>query len=79
TLVEQKESIDGLVASSVDTVESFMRQFDAGRRSWLDVLNAERELFDARLARAQIDAGLLDAALRIHAGTGLLDGWALKP
>lgn len=79
TLTEQKESIAGLVASSVDTVESFMRQFDAGRRSWLDVLNAERELFDARLARAQIDAGLLDAALRIHAGTGLLDGWALKP
>lgn len=78
TLTEQKESIEGLVASSVDTVESFMRQFDAGRRSWLDVLNAERELFDARLARAQIDAGLLDAALRIHAGTGLLDTWAVK-
>ena len=78
TLTEQKESIEGLVASSVDTVESFMRQFDAGRRSWLDVLNAERELFDARLARAQIDAGLLDATLRIHAGTGLLDTWAVK-
>jgi len=54
-------------------VESFLRQFDAGRRSWLDVLNAERELFDARLARAQIDAGLLEVALRIQGGTGGLE------
>ena len=73
TLVEQQSAIDGLVASSAETMESFLRQFDAGRRSWLDVLNAERELFDARLARAQIDAGLLEVALRIQGGTGALE------
>lgn len=73
TLIEQQTAIDALVASSADTVESFLRQFDAGRRSWLDVLNAERELFDARLARAQIDAGLLEVALRIQGGTGALE------
>ena len=56
-----------------------MRQFDAGRRSWLDVLNAERELFDARLASAQIDAGLLESSIRIHAGIGQLDAWATRP
>jgi len=73
TLFEQQTAIEGLVASSAETVESFLRQFDAGRRSWLDVLNAERELFDARLARAQIDAGLLEVALRIQGGTGGLE------
>ena len=56
-----------------------MRQFDAGRRSWLDVLNAERELFEARLAQAQIEAGLLDTALRIHAGSGALDALVVQP
>ena len=79
TLREQRESIQGLVGSSADTVESFMRQFDAGRRSWLDVLNAERELFEARLAQAQIEAGLLDTALRIHAGSGALDALVVQP
>jgi len=79
TLIDQKSAIEGLVASSADTVESFMRQFDAGRRSWLDVLNAERELFDARLASAQIDAGLLESSIRIHAGIGQLDAWATRP
>ncbi len=79
TLLEQRGAIDGLVAASADTVDSFMRQFDAGRRSWLDVLNAERELFDARLARAQIDAGLRDVELRMHAGTGALDALAAQP
>ena len=78
TLLEQRGSIEGLVASSVDTVESFMRQFDAGRRSWLDVLNAERELFEARLAQAQVEAGLLEVAIRIHSGTGALDRLAVQ-
>lgn len=78
-LLEQGAAIEGLVASSADTVESFMRQFDAGRRSWLDVLNAERELFDARLAKAQIDAGLREVEIRVHAGIGTLDTLAMKP
>lgn len=78
-LREQGGAIDGLVSSSADTVESFMRQFDAGRRSWLDVLNAERELFDARLAKAQIDASLRDVEIRMHSGIGTLDALADKP
>lgn len=73
TLLAQRESLSGLVEASADTVESFLRQFDAGRRTWVDVLNAERELFDARLAQAQSDGGLSETTARLLAGLGMLE------
>jgi len=42
---------------------SFMRQFEAGRKSWLEILNTQREVVDSRIAYgerplvARTDAG----------------------
>lgn len=58
------------VAAAVEVLVSYDRLFIAGKRSWLDVLNAARELTQAEGARAEVE--VLQAAtyhrLRLHAG-----------
>ncbi len=52
----------GVLASdaSAQIIESYQRQFIAGRRSWLDVMNAVRESANARLSES--DARVASAA-----------------
>ncbi len=54
----------GIVAAdaAADIIESYQRQFIAGRRSWLDVMNAVRESASARLSES-------DARVTAAAGT----------
>lgn len=69
-----------LVKSLEDTQESFMRQYDAGRKSWVDVLNNQRELSDARQELEQTKSSLLETGLRLSAMLGELDKEAgVKP
>ncbi|WP_347303362.1 TolC family protein [Croceibacterium sp. TMG7-5b_MA50] len=53
--------------TAADLIESYQRQFIAGRRSWLDVMNAVREAASARLSEndARVTAAL--SAARIMA------------
>lgn len=62
-----------LVESTGQTLASFMRQYDAGRKSWVDVLNAQREMSDARLALEQTRSSLLETKLRLAVQLGQLD------
>jgi adhesin transport system outer membrane protein len=48
--------------TAADLIESYQRQFIAGRRSWLDVMNAVREASSARLSES-------DARVQVAAGT----------
>ena len=50
--------------------ESYMRQFIAGRRSWLDVMNALREAVTAELGQADAEVGAMSAAGRLSLRTG---------
>lgn len=52
--------------------ESYERQFIAGRKSWLDVLNAvrEQEQYEAQLVQARV--GFIAAYYRLKLGLGLL-------
>lgn len=45
-----------LIRSTMDVTESYSRQFVAGRKSWLDVLNSVREAVSARLSVADAQA-----------------------
>ena len=36
-----------------DLVDSFKRQFETGRKTWIEVLNAQREAQDTRLQLVQ--------------------------
>ena len=53
------------VASADAVLRSFERQFDAGRKSWLDVLNAARELTAAELGAATLQVELCAAWARL--------------
>lgn len=57
-------------------LDSYQRQYEAGYKSWLDVLNMQRELTEQRLARVQAETDWLVHALRLAALSGALDAVA---
>lgn len=73
------ESNELLVTATEETLASFMRQYDAGRKTWVDVLNAQRELADARLALEQTRSSLQENTLRLAAQLGKLDSIVIGP
>lgn len=54
-----------LVDSTSDVVASYLRQYTVGRKSWLDVLNAQRELVQARQSLVDNQAMLSIASFRL--------------
>jgi len=57
---------------STEVSESYARQYTAGRKSWIDVLNAVREATQSELAEDDARAQMLAASLRLRAQTGTL-------
>jgi outer membrane protein TolC len=53
------------VLASNAVIDSFLRQFEAGRKSWLEVLNAQREALDTRMAQVQQRRSLWQANTRL--------------
>ena len=64
-LSNQLEPVRALLTSTEDVVASYLRQFQVGRRSWLEVLNAQREKFQAYNTLADIENPLEFAKLRL--------------
>lgn len=50
--------------------ESYMRQFIAGRRSWLDVMNALREAISAQVGKADAELTAMSAGVRLMLRSG---------
>lgn len=59
-----------LVSATRDMYESFVRQYAAGKKSWLEVLNARRESIQARNSLTDTEWGGVLAALRLRISTG---------
>jgi len=75
----QADQMASYKASEVDVGEllaSFQRQYEAGFKSWQEVLNMQREFFDQAMQRAQAESEWLAYTLRIKALTGELDAVA---
>jgi outer membrane protein, adhesin transport system len=70
SLKSQLASARSYVESSNSVKESFIRQFSIGRKTWVEVLNATREAFQAELALADIEWNLKIAELRLEIETG---------
>lgn len=51
--------------SAVDLIDSFLRQFEAGRKTWLEVLNAQREANDTLLQQIAVRQSLWLANARL--------------
>jgi outer membrane protein, adhesin transport system len=67
-----------LVDNTRGVVESYARQYTAGRKSWLDVLNAQREAAQALFGLADVEANRLRAQLRLEIYTGRLSARSLS-
>ncbi len=62
-----------VAVSTRDTMDSILRQYDAGRKSWLDLLNTQRELADVRQQLEAARGSWREQALRIAIMLGRLD------
>ncbi|WP_163131911.1 TolC family outer membrane protein [Agarivorans sp. Alg241-V36] len=71
-LVRQKSFLQQHVEASFQTVEAYKKQFNLGKRSLLDVLNTENELFEAQNEFISADIDELRAKYRLLNATGLL-------
>jgi adhesin transport system outer membrane protein len=72
--------LDRQVELARQVVSSYRQQFSLGERSLLDVLDAENELFNARVALASTRFAAEFARYRILASTGmLLDSFDIAP
>lgn len=73
-------AVGDLLAESVALLElsfaSDLRQFEAGRKSWIEVMNMQRDLMGQRLELAQARNEVLIYSLRIAARMGRFDGLA---
>jgi len=56
-----------------DTLASFRRQYESGYKSWLDVLNAVRELTEQQQALVSVRSAWRVDSLRLAARTGRMD------
>jgi adhesin transport system outer membrane protein len=54
-----------LVAATSEVVDSYLRQYRVGRKSWLDVLNAQREVVQAEYTLVDYQSLLLGASYRL--------------
>lgn len=73
TLLEvQSASVEDLEA----LLDSYRRQYESGSKSWLDLLNIQRELNEQRLQHAQLENEWLAQTLHLQALSGGLDSLA---
>jgi adhesin transport system outer membrane protein len=73
----QTSNLQAQVSSTTAVFDSFVRQYAVGRKGWNDVLNAQREVAQARYQLADAQWGVLRAALRLDLMTGLITAQSL--
>ena len=71
----QQESVQALT----EILASYQRQYVAGKKSWLEVLNMQRELAEQRLQLVQANNNWLVYTLRLATLTGNLDALSSRP
>ena len=64
-------ALERSVASSVLVLESYQRQFQAGRKQWQDLLNQVRELAQNQYALADAQASMVGSMFRLQIRMGL--------
>lgn len=74
----QLEPARAIAGSTDEVVASYLRQYQVGRKTWLDVLNAQRETTQARYTLADLEAGIQAAHLRLLMLSGRVDARSLS-
>lgn len=70
---DQTTILKDITLENQEIVASFVRQYLAGKKSWLEVLNAERELVQSRLQMADLQTSLMAATYRLQRLSGQLN------
>jgi adhesin transport system outer membrane protein len=65
SLSEQLLPLQALLTGSEEIVESYLKQFQVGKKSWLDVLNAQKEKTQAFYMLTDVEMPLLSVQLRL--------------
>lgn len=76
--VDQIEPSRAYAAASSEVMASYLRQYTTGRKSWLDVMNAQREQTQARYSAVDVAAGVVLSALKLDILTGRLSRASLS-
>jgi outer membrane protein, adhesin transport system len=71
----QVAELEPQVAALDESMTSFRRQFEAGRKSWLELLNTQREVVDSRIALSRARTSRDQSALRLMINTGAFWPW----
>jgi hypothetical protein len=76
-LAQQVEPARLLVAATEDVVASYLRQYQVGKKNWLDVLNALRESAQAHYSAVDVASSTQSLQLRLMLLTGPTSSQAL--
>jgi adhesin transport system outer membrane protein len=77
-LMEQVEPVRNLLLGSEQIVASYLRQFQVGRKNWLDVLNAQREKTQAEYSFSDLEYPLMLSSVRLLLLAGRWDPTTLS-
>ena len=77
-LAQQVEPAQLLVTATDDVVASYLRQYQVGKKNWLDVLNAVRESAQATYSAVDVATGAQSLQLRLMLLTGQLNAQNLS-
>ena len=85
-LLANRQTLQALIATQAASLqdlaallESYKRQYEAGTKSWLDLLNMQREASEQHLQQVQADSDWLAQSLQLTALIGGLDTLADTP
>ncbi len=70
SLNTQAGDLQAQVEAQGQVHESYVRQYVVGRKNWIELLNAQRELAQARYALADTEWGVLRSHFRLQIATG---------
>lgn len=77
-LAEQVEPARQLVSATDDVVASYLRQYQIGKKNWLDVLNALRESAQATYSAVDVASSTESLQLRLMLLTGQINNQQLS-
>ena len=63
----------GMIESSEKVLDSYKRLFIAGKRQWLDLVNASREVTQNYISLATLRAMLISSSYRLAVQAGKID------
>lgn len=66
TSQDRQASLNAHAQATQANNEAYARQFNAGRKTWIDVMNAARELTQAQIQLSEAQAMALTSAWRLH-------------